>query len=98
MLLASAFVVVTGLVAPHQHAPRGTASPLSCSRRALGQRLLAGSVLLAPGCAQALFESLAQSSMSTLANAQPKVKGIINEVTEFDRRRVRMAPDGESVC
>jgi hypothetical protein len=65
------------------------------SRRALGQRLLAGSVLLVPGCANALFESAAQSSLSSLANVQPKIKGIITEVTEYDRRRARMNPDPE---
>jgi len=97
MLLASALVL--GLIAPYQHVPRGTAAaasqPPSSSRRALGQRLLAGSVLLVPGCAQALFESAAQSSLSSIANVQPKVKGVITEVTEFDRRRTRMAPDVE---
>ena len=97
MLLASTLVL--GLIAPYQHAPRGSAAaasqPPSLSRRALGQRLLAGSVLLVPGSAHALFESAAQSSLSSLANVQPKVKGVITEVIEFDRRRARMAPDVE---
>ena len=98
MLIASTLVL--GLIAPYQHAPRGSAAaasqpPQSLSRRALGQRLLAGSVLLVPRGAHALFESAAQSSLSSLANVQPKVKGVINEVTEFDRRRARMPADGE---
>ena len=98
MLIASTLVL--GLIAPYQHAPRGSAAaasqpPQSLSRRALGQRLLAGSALLVPRGAHALFESAAQSSLSSLANVQPKVKGVINEVTEFDRRRARMPADGE---
>ena len=95
MLLATATALAVGMVAPYQHAPRDTAAAALSSRRVLGQRLLAGSALLVPGCAHALFESAAQSSLSSLANAQPKVRGIITEVTEFDRRRARMAPDPE---
>jgi hypothetical protein len=99
LMLLIASTLVLGLITPYQHAPRGSAAaasqPPCLSRRALGQRLLAGSVLLVPRGAHALFESAAQSSLSSLANVQPKVKGVINEVAEFDRRRARMAADGE---
>ena len=72
------------------HLTRGT--PVPFSRRAL---VAAGSMLLVPGCAHALFESAAQSSLSSLANVQPKIQGIIKEVAEIDRRRAKMTLDPE---
>ena len=97
MLIASTLVL--GLIAPYQHAPRGSAAaasqpPQSLSRRALGQRLLAGSALLVPRGAHALFESAAQSSLSSLANVQPKVKGV-NMSAEAQAARVKAGSDAE---
>lgn len=53
------------------------------------------SLLATPQASFALFESQQQLALNSLATAQPKVRSLINEVTEVKRRRVKMAIDTE---
>ena len=48
-----------------------------------------------PAPVLAFFESKEQQALTSIATAQPKLKGLINEVAEVKRKRVRMAADNE---
>jgi len=58
-----------------------------------GAMIAGGGLLTAPRAAPALFESPAQLAVISLATAQQKLRGLIDEVAEVKRRRIKMAPD-----
>lgn len=67
-------------------------------RRALLRTAAAGAASLAATPLQpsfAFFESKEQVALTQLATVQPKLKGLIAEVAEVKRKRVRMATDTE---
>ena len=52
-------------------------------------------LLAMPTAVLALFESPEALAMQSMATAQPKLRGLITEVSEVKRRRVKMAVDME---
>ena len=63
------------------------------SRR--GALLGLSGLVAAPAASFALFESPQQQALLGMATAQPKIRGLITEVTDVKRRRVKMAVDTE---
>ena len=68
----------------------------SVPRRAILRTAVgAASLAASPLPSHALFESKEQLALTSLATVQPKLKGLINEVAEVKRKRVKMAADFE---
>ena len=70
----------------------GSSQAAAVSRRAA---LIGLSGLLPAAPARAIFESPLQLALLQIATAQPKLRGLISEVAEVKRKRIKMAADAE---
>lgn len=72
-----------------------SAATVQPRRAVLRSAIAAAAVTALPPPSFAFFESKEQQALTSLATAQPKLKGLIKEVNEVKRKRVRMSADSE---
>ena len=91
-IMRARLLTLFALIAPSSSLRPATLQQLS--RRAVIGSLASAAV--APALpAAALFESEEQVALSSLATASSKLTGLVREVAEVKRKRLRMAPDYE---